>query len=97
MVKVIEERNQLQMELSELQSERDKLFEEKVCLVHLVRIVHMHYTRDSCQFPARRACGFESHPRQLLFSFDKCVVLVGVGYALALHPLIHVYTISESA
>ena len=32
MVKVIEERNQLQMELSELQSERDKLFEEKVCL-----------------------------------------------------------------
>ena len=61
--------------------------------VHLVRIVHMHYTRDSCQFPARRACGFKSHPRQLLFSFDKCVVLVGVGlfyYALALHPLIHV-------
>ena len=28
---VIEERNQLQLELSELQSERDRLFEEKVC------------------------------------------------------------------
>ena len=29
-LQVIEERNQLQLELSELQSERDRLFEEKV-------------------------------------------------------------------
>ena len=35
-MKVIDERNQLQLELSELQSERDKLFEEKVSLEVLV-------------------------------------------------------------
>ena len=42
---MIEERNQLQLELSELQSERDRLFEEKVCVT-----VSTHPMSVQCSF-----------------------------------------------
>ena len=40
---MIEERNQLQLELSELQSERDRLFEEKAsCVVMHAHAMYIH-------------------------------------------------------